>query len=54
MADAHVGYVGGAPGKINLYVGKKPVAFNIPQEEAVDRLIDLIKELGLWKEAVLI
>ncbi|HON07459.1 MAG TPA: (E)-4-hydroxy-3-methylbut-2-enyl-diphosphate synthase [Verrucomicrobiota bacterium] len=50
MADADFGYVGGAPGKINLYVGKKPVRFNIPQEEAVDCLVDLIKEYGKWSE----
>jgi (E)-4-hydroxy-3-methylbut-2-enyl-diphosphate synthase len=43
MADADFGYVGGAPNKINLYVGKKPVKFNIPEAEAVDRLVDLIK-----------
>lgn len=48
MADAEFGYVGGAPGKINLYVGKEPVRFNIPQEEAVDCLVDLIKEKGRW------
>ncbi|MCS7090086.1 MAG: (E)-4-hydroxy-3-methylbut-2-enyl-diphosphate synthase [Verrucomicrobiota bacterium] len=48
MADADFGYVGGAPGKVNLYVGKKPVKFNIPEEEAVDRLIDLIREHGKW------
>ncbi len=50
MADADFGYVGGAPGKINLYVGKKPVKFNIPQEEAVERLQDLIREHGRWIE----
>lgn len=48
MADADFGYVGGAPGKINLYVGKKPVKFNIPEVEAVDRLVDLIKEHDKW------
>lgn len=48
MADADFGYVGGAPGKINLYVGKKPVKFNIPEAEAVDRLVDLIKEHEKW------
>ena len=52
MADADFGYVGGAPNKINLYVGKKPVKFNIPEIEAVDRLVDLIKEHGKWVEAV--
>ena len=48
MADADFGYVGGAPGKINLYVGKTPVKFNIPEEEAVERLIDLISEHDKW------
>jgi (E)-4-hydroxy-3-methylbut-2-enyl-diphosphate synthase len=48
MADADFGYVGGAPGKVNLYVGKSPVKFNIPTEEAVDRLVDLIREHGRW------
>jgi hypothetical protein len=38
MADADFGYVGGAPGKINLYVGKTAIKFNIPEAEAVDRL----------------
>jgi (E)-4-hydroxy-3-methylbut-2-enyl-diphosphate synthase len=51
MADADFGYVGGAPGKINLYVGKTPVKFNIPENEAVERLIDLIREHGKWIEA---
>jgi (E)-4-hydroxy-3-methylbut-2-enyl-diphosphate synthase len=50
MADADFGYVGGAPGKINLYVGKKPIKFNIPETEAVDRLVDLIREHGKWVE----
>ncbi len=50
MADADFGYVGGAPDKINLYVGKQAVKFNIPQQEAVDRLIDLIKEHDRWVE----
>jgi (E)-4-hydroxy-3-methylbut-2-enyl-diphosphate synthase len=48
MADADFGYVGGAPGKINLYVGKEAVKFNIPADEAVERLIDLIDEHGKW------
>lgn len=48
MADADFGYVGGAPGKINLYVGKEAVKFNIPEGEAVERLIDLIKEHDRW------
>ncbi len=50
MADADFGYVGGAPGKVNLYVGKKAVKFNIPELEAVDRLKDLIREHGKWLE----
>ncbi len=50
MADADFGYVGGAPNKINLYVKHTPVKFNIPQEEAVERLVDLIKEYGRWVE----
>jgi (E)-4-hydroxy-3-methylbut-2-enyl-diphosphate synthase len=51
MADADFGYVGGAPGKINLYVGKTAVKFNIPEDEAVSRLIDLITEHGKWVDA---
>ena len=50
MADADFGYVGGAPNKINLYVGKTPIKFNIPEAEAVERLVDLIKEHGKWVE----
>jgi (E)-4-hydroxy-3-methylbut-2-enyl-diphosphate synthase len=50
MADADFGYVGGAPGKINLYVGKTPIKFNIPEAEAVDRLVDLVREHGKWVE----
>ena len=48
MADADFGYVGGAPGKINLYVGRDCVKYNVPAAEALDRLIDLIKEHGKW------
>jgi (E)-4-hydroxy-3-methylbut-2-enyl-diphosphate synthase len=48
MADADFGYVGGAPGKVNLYVGKTAVKFNIPEAEAVERLQDLIREHGKW------
>lgn len=51
MADADFGYVGGAPGKINLYVGKTPIKFNIPEAEAVERLVDLIKEHNKWVES---
>ncbi len=52
MADADFGYVGGAPGKVNLYVGKTPVKFNIPEAEAVERLQDLIREHGKWVDPV--
>jgi len=54
MADADFGYVGGAPGKINLYVGKQAIKFNIPEAEAVDRLVDLIKEHRKWVEPELV
>jgi (E)-4-hydroxy-3-methylbut-2-enyl-diphosphate synthase len=50
MADADFGYVGGAPGKVNLYVGKECVERNVPEEEAVDRLVALIKARGRWME----
>ena len=50
MADADFGYVGGAPGKVNLYARKNCLEFNIPENEAVDRLIDLIKDHGKWME----
>ncbi len=51
MADADFGYVGGAPHKINLYVGKTAVQFNIPEAEAVARLTELIREHGKWVDA---
>ena len=50
MADADFGYVGGAPNKINLYVGKTPIKFNIPEADAVERLVDLIKDHNKWVE----
>lgn len=50
MADADFGYVGGAPGKVNLYVGKECVQYHIPEEEAVHALISLIKEHNQWVE----
>lgn len=49
MSDADFGYVGGAPGKINLYIGHTPVELNIPQEQAVERLVELIKREGKWQ-----
>jgi (E)-4-hydroxy-3-methylbut-2-enyl-diphosphate synthase len=54
MADADFGYVGGAPGRINLYVGKQCVQFNVPQAEADARLIALIREHGKWVDPELI
>ncbi len=50
MADADFGYVGGAPGKINLYKNKRCVEVNIPQEESIEHLIALIKSEGKWIE----
>jgi (E)-4-hydroxy-3-methylbut-2-enyl-diphosphate synthase len=50
MADADYGYVGTRPGKIHLYKEKTVVRKNVPEEEAVAALIDLIKENGDWNE----
>ncbi len=50
MADADFGYVGGAPGKIDLYVKKECVRKGIPSDRAVDELVELIKANGRWKE----
>ena len=50
MADADYGYVGAAPGRITLYKGRTVVERNIPQEEALDRLVELIRDNGDWVE----
>ena len=50
MADADYGYVGAGRGKISLYKGQTCIEKNIPEDEAVDRLIDLIKTNGDWVE----
>jgi (E)-4-hydroxy-3-methylbut-2-enyl-diphosphate synthase len=50
MADADYGYVGTGPGKITLYKEKEVVQRNIPEDEAVDALIDLIRTHGDWVE----
>lgn len=50
MADADYGYVGTGPGKINLYKEKTVIKRNVPEEEAVHALIDLIKDNGDWVE----
>ncbi len=52
MADADYGYVGTGPGKITLYKEKEVVKKNVAEENAVDELIDLIKEYGDWVEPV--
>lgn len=50
MADADYGYVGAGVGKISLYKGKECVEKNIPADEAVSHLVELIKKCGDWKE----
>jgi (E)-4-hydroxy-3-methylbut-2-enyl-diphosphate synthase len=52
MADADFGYVGSGPGRISLYVGKDCVERNIPEHEADERLVQLIKAQGKWVEPV--
>ena len=51
MADADYGYVGTGVGKITLYKKKEVVQRNIPAEDAVNALIDIIKTHGDWIEA---
>lgn len=48
MADADYGYVGAGNGKVNLYKGKVPVKRGVPESEAVEALVELIKENGDW------
>lgn len=50
MADADYGYVGAGRGTVSLYKRKECIEKNIPEEEAVEKLIELIKENGDWKE----
>ena len=50
MADADYGYVGAGPGRITLYRGREVVVRNIPQAEALDRLVDLLRADGKWSE----
>lgn len=50
MADADFGYVGAGPGRVTLYEGKTVMKRNIPEKEAIDELIALIKERGRWTE----
>ena len=51
MADADYGYVGTGPGKITLYKEKEVVQRNVPEDEAVDALIELIRQHGDWVDA---
>jgi (E)-4-hydroxy-3-methylbut-2-enyl-diphosphate synthase len=48
MADADFGYVGGSPGHVNLYVGKEVVEKSVPEDDADQRLVDLIRRQGKW------
>lgn len=50
MADADYGYVGAASGHVSLYKNKECVEKNIPQSEAIPRLIALIKSSGDWQD----
>lgn len=50
MADADFGYVGTLPGKVDLYYGKEVVRKGIPNGEAVDALVQLIKDYDMWKD----
>ena len=50
MADADYGYVGAGRGKVSLYKKKECIEKNIPEEEAVDKLIELIKANGDYRE----
>lgn len=51
MADADYGYVGAGPGRVNLYRGKECVEHGIAEDEAVARLVELIKANGDWRDA---
>ncbi|WP_439473310.1 (E)-4-hydroxy-3-methylbut-2-enyl-diphosphate synthase [Algoriphagus formosus] len=50
MADADYGYVGSGKGKITLYKGKEVIKRSVPSEKAVDELIEIIREDGMWSE----
>lgn len=54
MADADYGYVGSGKGKITLYKGKEVMKKSVPSEKAVDELINIIKEDGMWNEPEII
>lgn len=50
MADADFGYVGAAPGRVDLYVGRECVERGLPEAQAVDRLQVLLQRRGIWIE----
>lgn len=50
MADADYGYVGAGRGRVSIYKGRIPVLLNLPEEEALAALIDLMKKEGDWQE----
>ncbi|GHT25412.1 hypothetical protein FACS189430_11990 [Bacteroidia bacterium] len=50
MADADYGYVGAGEGKVTLYRQREVMKSNIPEADAVDELIHLIKTNGDWKD----
>ncbi|MDR3095272.1 MAG: (E)-4-hydroxy-3-methylbut-2-enyl-diphosphate synthase [Bacteroidales bacterium] len=50
MADADYGYVGAGEGKVTLYRQREVMKSNIPEADAVDELIHLIKDNGDWKD----
>jgi (E)-4-hydroxy-3-methylbut-2-enyl-diphosphate synthase len=52
MADADYGYVGAGPGRVSLFRNRELIRKNIPESEAVEELINLIKEYGDWQESV--
>ncbi|MEO8854606.1 MAG: (E)-4-hydroxy-3-methylbut-2-enyl-diphosphate synthase [Ginsengibacter sp.] len=54
MADADFGYVGSGPGKITLYKGKEVIKRNVPEEIAVEELVNLLKENKVWLEPELV
>jgi (E)-4-hydroxy-3-methylbut-2-enyl-diphosphate synthase len=51
MADADYGYVGSARGMVNLYKGQNCIEKLIPEADAVERLVQLIKDNGDWRDA---
>jgi (E)-4-hydroxy-3-methylbut-2-enyl-diphosphate synthase len=50
MADADFGYVGAGPGRVTLYKGKTAVMRNLPEEQALEALIALLKSEGAWQD----